>query len=311
VIDAELRPRPYEDERDLARMRAVLVQGRRAGGPAYYVHVGDLDWWLFYLHQEWDRGKHIFLWEAGEEVRAWSLFSPDYGSFDLFVDPRARSGANLAHMLAWTEARMAEIVRAGGGDRLRTMWVAEADGAFIALLEARGFRRAAYHLIYMTRSLAPAPPLPEPPLPPGYAVRHVAGPAEAPARAAASHAAFESSRPSALYLQRYTAFMRSPAYRPERDLVVAAPDGRLGAFCIIWPDAVNRVGLFEPVGTHPDFQRQGLGKAVVAEGLRRLQALGMAQAMVCAEHDNPAAQRLYAAAGFRPVGRILTFERMV
>jgi ribosomal protein S18 acetylase RimI-like enzyme len=30
--------------------------------------------------------------------------------------------------------------------------------------------------------------------------------------------------------------------------------------------------MFEPVGTHPDFQGQGLGKAVMTEGLRRMQA---------------------------------------
>ena len=54
--------------------------------------------------------------------------------------------------------------------------------------------------------------------------------------------------------------MRSPVYDRDLDIVAVSADDRIGAFCIVWMDAVNRVGLFEPVGTHPDFQRKGLGE---------------------------------------------------
>ena len=60
--------------------------------------------------------------------------------------------------------------------------------------------------------------------------------------------------------------MRSPVYCHNLDIVAIAPDGQIGAFCIVWMDPVNKVGLFEPVGTHPDYQRKGLGKAVMVEG---------------------------------------------
>nr|MDQ2999218.1 GNAT family N-acetyltransferase [Chloroflexota bacterium] len=54
-----------------------------------------------------------------------------------------------------------------------------------------------------------------------------------------------------------------------------------------------------PVGTHPDFQGQGLGKAVMAEGLRRMQAAGMRRAVVGFDPNNAAALALYTSMGFR------------
>ena len=64
-------------------------------------------------------------------------------------------------------------------------------------------------------------------------------------------------------------------------------------------------------GTHPGFQRKGLGKAVVCEGLRRMKARGMATAIVCAEYDNTAAQKLYESVGFRTVNRMCTYTKDV
>jgi GNAT superfamily N-acetyltransferase len=93
--------------------------------------------------------------------------------------------------------------------------------------------------------------------------------------------------------------MGSAVYDGERDLFVRAPDGRGASACTIWFDPVNAVGLFEPVGTHPDFQRQGLGKAVMAEGMRRMQAAGMRRAVVGFDPNNVAALALYTSLGFR------------
>ena len=58
------------------------------------------------------------------------------------------------------------------------------------------------------------------------------------------------------------------------------------------------MGLFEPVATHPDFQGKGLGKAVMAEGLRRMKAAGMQQAILGFDPTNVAARALYTAMGF-------------
>ena len=77
-----------------------------------------------------------------------------------------------------------------------------------------------------------------------------------------------------------------------------SPDGRGASACTIWFDPVNATGLFEPVGTHPDFQGAGLGKAVMAEGLRRMKAAGMRSAQVGFDPNNAAALALYTAMEF-------------
>jgi ribosomal protein S18 acetylase RimI-like enzyme len=69
------------------------------------------------------------------------------------------------------------------------------------------------------------------------------------------------------------------------------------------------MGYFEPVGVHPNYQRRGLGKSLLLEGLARLQSEGMTDASVCANSDNPAAIGLYESAGFQKVKRLLNFKK--
>ncbi len=41
-------------------------------------------------------------------------------------------------------------------------------------------------------------------------------------------------------------------------------NGVLAALAVTWYDDVNRTGLLEAVGTHPDHQQRGLGRAVAS-----------------------------------------------
>ncbi|HEU5102850.1 MAG TPA: GNAT family N-acetyltransferase [Roseiflexaceae bacterium] len=75
------------------------------------------------------------------------------------------------------------------------------------------------------------------------------------------------------------------------DLVAIAPEEDIAAFCTIWFDDVTRSGYFEPVATVPAHQRRGLGKAVMTEGLRRLQGIGATTVFVSG--SSTAANALY------------------
>ena len=94
-------------------------------------------------------------------------------------------------------------------------------------------------------------------------------------------------------------------YRADLHLLVRAPDGALVASTIIWLDEVTRTAEFEPVGTHQDFRRRGLGTALLLEGMRRAKAAGATRVMVAClgAPVHPSARALYHGVGFREFTR--------
>lgn len=302
-------PRPYRDAQDLASMRTLLMVGRKSASGSYYVHTGDLNWWLFYAENTGEMLKNIYLWEDHDQIQGWALLSPDWRAFDVFVRPELRGSAQALEMYRWAQERLARLVQPQGAKEINTMWIFESDTVLAGMLKELGFSPGTYSMHYLERPLEK--PVSIPALPAGYKVRSMLGEAEAPARAAASHAAFESEWPIDRYVSRYLKFMRTPVYMQDLDVVAVAPGGRHVAFCISWPDPVNKVGLLEPVGAHPDYRNMGLSKAVVLEGLRRLRARGMTRAIVCAESANSAARRLYESAGFGLQNTLRTFVKPV
>lgn len=303
--------RPYRSEADVDAMCALLAAGRSADNGCYYVHTGDLCWWLGYPPDENARHETITLWETpGKDLAAWVLIDPDWRTFDVFIHPDWFTDPAADELFTWAADQAAQQLDSSGQATVRTMWASEGDRQTIQRLERLGFTRCQrYHQLF-EQSLS-GPPVPEFSLPPGYRVRPVAGIDDVQRRAAASHAAFKSNMPFDTYWPRYQRFMQSPLYPTGQDLVIEDPDGRVAAFCICWLDPINCVGSFEPLGVHPDFQRRGFGKAILQSGLRLMQAAGMTTAIVGTGWDNTAAVNLYQAAGFNLCLRLLTYEKEI
>jgi GNAT superfamily N-acetyltransferase len=294
--------RCYEGLQDLQAMLDLLSQGRKAENGTHYVHRGDLQWWLFYTdtpQEIWQ--SNIHLWREGKDLVGMILLSKDEKAFDVFAAPHLRGSSKEHQMLDWAVANMSEL------ESVETIWVAENDEVRIHWLEANGFMRDQHEFVYFKRSLSGH--LEGPPLPPGFSIRSSRGPEDARLRSACSHAAFGSNKPFEEYWPRTLRFMQSPVYVPEHELFVVAPSGDVAAFCIIWTDELTKVGHFEPVGTHPDYQRRGLGKSLLFEAMRRLKAEGMAEADLCTNHTNPPAIGLYELAGFQKARRLLTYKK--
>jgi ribosomal protein S18 acetylase RimI-like enzyme len=140
-----------------------------------------------------------------------------------------------------------------------------------------------------------------PPLPAGFSLRTAAGVHEAEALAAVHAGSFGSQWTTA----QYARVMESPGYAAEREFVVVAPDGRFAAFTVTWHDPLNRLGYFEPVGTHADFRRMGLARAMLIHAMHAMRAAGMTHASVVHEsaQENPGSAALYAGLGFTPQHR--------
>lgn len=301
-----IEPRLYQDETDLDAMRALLQAGRAANNGTFYVHPGDLNWWWYYHDPKKLFPERTFLWEQDGQLLGWTLIAK--GTMDVYVVPHLRGTSEAAAMYVWAEETLAARTREEGGEKIETIWVGERDDWLIGHLEGRGFTREANDFIYNACSLDRD--IPESVLPPGYTVRGMGGASEAPSRARASYGAFQSKKDWEPYLQNYRNFTQAPIYDPELDVVAVTPDGEIAAFAICWLDPVNAIGHFEPVGTHPDYQRKGLGRAVLYEGMRRMKARGMRRASVCVDGDNPAGVGVYAAAGFQAVHQLLTYRKL-
>ncbi|MBN1136408.1 MAG: GNAT family N-acetyltransferase [Anaerolineae bacterium] len=304
------RSYPYQGQIDTERMRELLASMRAGGGHSCW-HVGDLVWRLF-LQSLWhDLGQTFRLWDdasgqlAGFAVWMPSRYRAGFISFELQVCPRLRSCGLEEEMLSWVEAQCPQ--KPAACHLVTDVGVYEDDQGQIAALERRGFRRMDDEGVLFIYPLDE--PVAEPSLPDGLVARPVAGEQEAAARAAAHRDAFDSTRVTD---EAYLRLMRTPGYDRDLDMVAAAPDGTIAAFCLGWLDPANRVGEFEPVGTRQAFRRQGLGQAVALAGLRRMQARG-AESVVVGPVDaaEEAAMRMYQSAGFRPIYRTYGYAREI
>ena len=278
-------------------MMGFLSWATSAGPAGAYWHPGDLVWGM-YQNTVFDAHREVRLWEedGGLVGFAW-LEEPD--GVVMQVHPRLRSSRALeSEMLGWAALQTRAVYGERAGDELWTR-VADGEPRLDELLVGLGFGRDPDHALKMLRGLED--PLPGRAPPDGWTVREVGGEEEWEERVEIHR---EVWHPSRVTLEAYRRLRAAPAgYDPTLDLVAVAPDGRFGSYCVCWFDPESRSGLFEPVGTRPVYRGEGLGKAVMHEGLRRLRELGALNAFVTAVHDNGAARSLYEWAGFETVNK--------
>jgi GNAT superfamily N-acetyltransferase len=285
----------YASPDDLRTMQALVQEAWRLVGPKNDRHVGDLAWGA-YQHvgrePQWARR----LWfEEGQLVAYGWLYRPE-ATLDWQLHPERREV--LDPVLEWAEA---EVEGA-----LVTSAVPE-DTAAIETLRRRGYTEVDGEpwFAHMTRELDE---LEEPDVPGGFTLRTV-GPGDVGSRVEAHRSAFAPSR---VTVESYRNVMAAWPYRPELDCIAVAPDGRVASYVLVWYDDANRVGEFEPVGTHRDFRRLGLARAMSLDALRRLREAGGERAIVLCRGDEayPAPKLLYESVGFWQHTRSAAFRRV-
>ncbi len=273
-----------------------------------HLTVGDLEWWLASAGPEVDWSSRIRIWSIGGDPVGWGWLSPP-SSLDWFV----RHGLSAAEVAAvrdqidgWQVEQARSIAAsaaiAAAEDPLAApvasdpiaveQWAVEGSPD-ASRLAARGWEPTDTLLTQYGQQLDLE--LDPPRTPDAYVLRSLRGIADIPARVEVHRAAFAPSR---LTVEKYAILVAQDHYAFERDIVLEAADGTFAAFAMGWIDRVGSVGEFEPVGTHPDHQRRGLGRVIMRHGLRLMRAAGLREALVFSLRSNAASEALYRSAGF-------------
>jgi len=302
--------RPYRDERDFWRMRAflrdlLLLADRRLEA----WHVVRWEYWRFHGLENcaWqDIHEVVNLWEAADGSLEAATTSDGPGTAFFQVHPTAASPELLAEMLDGAEATCTVPTKSPAPARLE-VWVPGRDARWSDLLERRGYERRGTPEDLRARRIDGD--LPDAPVADGYRIRPLGGDEDFPERGDLSLVVFHPvpDGSEAMSAADYRNVQRCPLYRRDLDLVAEAPDGSLAGFTTTWFDDVTRTGFFEPVGTHPDHRRRGLGRALLVEGMRRLAWYGAEIAYTSSY--GPSAGGLYESVGLEATGRLVRWER--
>ena len=305
-MNATYTARPFQNEADYDLMRQLLIETYPLDSPPLNCLVGEIDWWRSTADDP----------ELMSKVRLWF---DDVGALVAFVWPRSDEIEVMIHpnhrkleeqILLMTESQFAQSLKAkeaGSDEHSLHYWSYEQDHVRNAMLQTFGYQRVedeflACHRLDVTDAPAPGP------LPAGYTVRGFAGEREIQSRVDAHRSAFH---PSKMTVEKHRKVMASPTYRQALDIVCVAADGAIAACTIVWFDAVNRVGIFEPVACHADHQRRGLASAVMIEGLRRIHALGGTVAQVMSHRDDSPGAHTYRSLGFKMIGRLYQWKKEI
>lgn len=252
-----------------------------------------------------DDPRNASLWEDETgSLLGFAVIQLPWFSVDTCAHPAACDAGIEELMLVWVTERAQEIVDQTG--QMLTLYIDAFEHNLdrLALLAAHGFVAEHPSTIRMACSLNRV--LPAPMLPSGFTLRPIDGERELREYVALHRAAFGAADMTIEWRKRT---LQMPQYVPELDVVAVAPNGRLAAFCICWLGPKEGEGYVEPLGVHPDFAGLGLGRAVLLEGLWRLQAHGATVALIDRYENDESARLLYESLGFRTHLRTVTYAR--
>ncbi len=287
--------RRYRDGADVALLQAFNAAAIAETDGCGFIHPGDIPHRLFNGNKLFDPAEVLTIWEDPNGIAAWAMASPRHPGFDAYVRPDLRTPDFERQVLVYAENETRVLMRRHGIER--DLFDGEAyrcDTIRATLLAELGWIPDTDPPWALNR--APLSKSAEPDVPDGYTIRAVRGIEEAGALGEVHGASFGSTWTPEMYAK----VMRSPGYAPEREFVAEAADGSLAAFTVTWHDHLNGTGLFEPVGTHRDHRRLGLGKALLLFAMRAMAADGMEYATVVNEGTNDVSRALYASVAFTP-----------
>jgi len=101
------------------------------------------------------------------------------------------------------------------------------------------------------------------------------------------------------------ALMTMSDFKVNHDINVVNEKGEVVAFATMWYDEKNKVGILEPVGTHPDYRRMGLAKKAIYKGCNEVIKQGAAFVYVGSY------QEFYKKIGFSPISEDKVYKKSI
>ncbi|WP_373898796.1 GNAT family N-acetyltransferase [Haloimpatiens sp. FM7315] len=234
---------------------------------------------------------YIRIWEEEDKIVAIAHIED---TCNVFLQVRPGYSHLELEMVQWAEDNCAIPVENSENKKI-IIWAKESEEHLKELLTEQGYKKW-HDCNYMNVQSLDGEY--EPKLSEGYVIRSMAEDIDLCKRynvirkAFHPEAEYETTIPNCILKM-----ISAPMYRTDLDIVAEYKDGSLAAACIVWYDEQNKIGMFEPVGTHPDHGRKGLGKAILLEGLKRLKKLGATHAYV--ESYGEERYAFYSSAGFK------------
>ncbi len=236
------------------------------------------------------------IWEeiGDDSSRIVAVANPEV-KFRYFIQNRLDYAFLEGEIVRWIEDHCASQKPDPDGELRISIVALEGNPAREAALREQGFERGSVYGILRLRNMED--PITDYQLPEGYAIRSVQPETDFPKIAEIIRMVFGHGEWfTAEVLEELS---RASFYNPDLDLVVVAPDSSIASFCTFRMDPTSRITELEPVGTHPDHRRQGLAKALLSEGFKRLRSFNPSLLYIGGAADTTEANRLYEATGFK------------
>lgn len=278
-------------------MLSLLMDARSQTNDWHYAHVGELLFNFFMIACHLDPHRHIRLWYDGDQLIGYAMLSED-PSLDWQVLPAYEWRGIEDEAMAWGESLVSELCKEDspkwGGPIVSG--ARQDNNLRSAFLEHKGFQPGGqFSEVNMLRSLDKS--IPASVIPAGYKVRSVSD-EDIAQRASIQHEVWQPWSVGNVSEKDYALLMQLPGYQNELDIIAVAPDGEIASYVNCWIDPINKIGDFGPIGARPAYRRMGLTRAVLLEGLRRIQSYGMNRVCVSTSITNTPAKSLYESIDF-------------
>lgn len=282
---------------DYERLQVLLHQG----ADDRHLHAIDMPYRLTSTWQ--DSGCEIGLWEKNSKLIAWAVFQPPWFNVDYVMHPLAQGTPLEMEIFAWGKEQMRQYANRTGYKFFGSFEFADNTPQAAqtkANLIAQGFQPFSWSIRQFQLDLEQMLPLPQ--LSGEFRIRPLRGQAEVQAYVDLHRAAFESDNMIQSWRQR---ILTHPHYKPALDLVAVNPKDEPVGFCICW--AWQNIGHLEPLGVHPHYQGQGLGKALERTAVHLLRDHGCRTVRIDHVSSNERAIGLSQQTGFKPYRNALRY----